>query len=102
MALRRVDSSILVRERRAYASASKRKEKSTGRRAIFGLVLVIRQRVGPAQLYFHGPSYDSPDALRVRIQYPAVPLIPLIDPKLQTLSEVKPLISQAREMTVDG
>ena len=65
--------------------------------------LMIRQRVGPAQLYFHGTSYDSPAALRVRIQYPAVvPSIPLIDPKLQTLSEVKPLVSQAREMTVDG
>ena len=59
--------------------------------SLISSVEVLRQRGGPAQLYFHGTSYDSPAALGVRIQYPAVPLIPLIDPKLQTLSEVKPL-----------
>ena len=50
--------------------------------------IMLRQRVGPAPLYFHGASYGSPAALTVRVQYPAVPLVPPIYPKFQTSSEV--------------
>ena len=50
---------------------------------------MLRQRVGPAQLYFYGTSYDSPAALGVRIQYPAAPLVPPIDPKFQSREHVR-------------
>ena len=50
---------------------------------------MLRQPVGPAPRYFHGTSNDSPDALRVRTQYPAVLWVPRMYPKFQTSSKVK-------------